>query len=58
MKQKSIVAGALRTLFRTWAISVGLIALVLGISYLVNKTIMPFVLLVLAYFISALMRLL
>lgn len=56
MKQKSIVAGALRTLFRTWVISVGLIALVLGISYLVNKTIMPFVLLVLAYFISALMR--
>ncbi len=48
MKQKSIVAGALRTLFRTWAISVGLIALVLGISYLVNKTIMPFVLLVLS----------
>lgn len=53
MKDTSIITGTLRSLFRGYAIPAGAIALVLGTSFLVSKTILPVLLLVLAYVVSA-----
>jgi len=56
MRQASIVSGTLRSLFRSWVVSVGVVAAVIGAASFINKTLLPAVLLVLSYLLSALMH--
>ncbi|MDE6137468.1 MAG: hypothetical protein K2F97_08340, partial [Muribaculaceae bacterium] len=56
MRNSSILSVTLRTLFRSWAISVGFVALVTATCWFVSKTLLPAILLVLAYVISAVMN--
>ena len=56
MRQKKIVENTLRSLFASWAIAAGTLALVMGISFFIDKILLPVLLLVAAYFLSAIMR--
>lgn len=56
MKDTSIITGTLRSLFFGYAVSAGFVALVLGASFLLNKTFMPVLLLILAYAVTAVTR--
>ncbi|MDE6043523.1 MAG: hypothetical protein K2G07_08295 [Muribaculaceae bacterium] len=56
MKQSSIITGTLRSLFRSWAISMGFIAVILAFSHYINKSVLPCLLLLLAFVITGIMR--
>lgn len=56
MKDSSIISVTLRSLLRSWAIAVGFVALVTATCWFINKTILPVILLALAYVITAIMR--
>ena len=56
MRNSSIITVTLRTLFRSWAIAVGFVALATATCWFINKTLLPAILLVLAYVISAIMN--
>ncbi len=56
MKDNSKITGTLRALFWGYALTAGFVAAVLGCSFMISKTIMPVLLLVLAYVISAVTR--
>ena len=56
MRNSPIITVTLRTLFRSWAIAVGFVALATATCWFINKTLLPAILLVLAYVISAIMN--
>lgn len=56
MKESSIISSTLRSLLRSWAIAMGFVAVVLGVSHFVNKTWLPVIILAMTYLMAALMQ--
>lgn len=56
MKESSIINRTLFSLFRSWAISAGFIAVILGTCHFINKTILPAILLLVAFVMTGIMR--
>ncbi|MDE6270724.1 MAG: hypothetical protein K2M12_07745 [Muribaculaceae bacterium] len=56
MKDNSIISGTLKALFYSYAVTVGLLVVLLGVSFYISKTLFPAVVLVTAFLLSAIMR--
>ncbi|MDE6453756.1 MAG: hypothetical protein K2L27_06085 [Muribaculaceae bacterium] len=56
MKHTSLISSTLRSLFRGWAVSFGACALIMGTSHFINKSLLPVLVLIVAYLLGTYMR--